>query len=330
MRRREFITLLGGAAAGWPLAARAQQPGAIRRIGVLMGWSESDPEYRARVAVFVQVLAQLGWADGRDVRIDVRWTNGDVQRAGVMAKELVALQPDVILVSTTPATAALQRETRTIPIVFAVVSDPVGAGFVVSLPRPGGNIAGFINIEAVMGGKWLELLKEVAPRLRRVGIIFNPDTAPGGVSYYLGPFEAAARSLAVEPIQARVHSDTEIETAIADLGREQAGLVVMDDSFMSIHRGTVISQAARNNVPAIFDILLFAKEGGLISYGTNTMDLFRRAATYVDRIMHGAKPGDLPVQLPTKFDLVINLKTAKALGLTIPEALLLRADEVIE
>ena len=202
MRRRAFITLFsGGALAPWifgPLAARAQQPGAMRRIGVLMGWSENDPEYRARVTAFVQVLAQSGWVEGRNIRIDVRWTNGDLERAGMLAKELVALQPDVILAGTTPVTAALQRETRTIPIVFAPVSDPVGAGFVASLARPGGNITGFINIEAAMGGKWLELLKEVAPRLRRAAIMFNPDTAPGGGSYYLGPFEAAARSLAVE------------------------------------------------------------------------------------------------------------------------------------
>jgi putative ABC transport system substrate-binding protein len=330
MRRREFITFFGGAAVAWPLSARAQQSGAVRRIGVLLGWSESDPEYRMRLDAFLQELAKSGWADGRNVRLDVRWTNGDVARAGVLAKELVALQPDVILVGTTPATAALQRETRTIPIVFAVVSDPVGAGFVASLPRPGGNITGFINIEAAMGGKWLELLKEVAPRLRRVAIMFNPDTAPGGGSYYLGAFEAAARPLAIETSQARVHSDAEIETAIAALGRQQAGLVVMDDSFTSTHRGAVISQAARSNVPTIFSPPFVAKEGGLISYGTNGLDLFRRAAGYVDRILRGAKAGDLPVELPTKFDLVINLKTAKALGLTIPEALLLRADEVIE
>jgi putative tryptophan/tyrosine transport system substrate-binding protein len=330
MKRRDFITLLGGAAAAWPLAARAQQGGTTRRIGVLMGWSENDPEYQSRIDAFVQVLAQLGWAEGRNLRVDVRWTNGDVERAGVLAKELVALQPDVILAGTTPVTAALQRETRTIPIVFAPVSDPVGAGFVASLSRPGGNITGFINVEAAMGGKWLELLKEVAPRLRRVAIMFNPNTAPGGGSYYLGPFEAAARSLAVEPTQARVHSDAEIESAIAALGREQAGLVVMDDSFMAIHRGTVTSQAARNNVPTIFSIVFAPGEGGLISYGTSSLDLFRRAATYVDRVLRGAKAGDLPVEIPTKFDLVINLKTAKALGLTIPEALLLRADEVIE
>jgi putative ABC transport system substrate-binding protein len=330
MRRRAFITLLGGVAATWPLAARAQQGGPIRRIGVLMGWSESDPEYRSRIDVLLQALAQLGWADGRNMRIDVRWTNGDVERAGVLAKELVALQPDVILAGATPTTAALQRETRTLPIVFLVVSDPVGSGFVANLPRPGGNITGFINIEAAMGGKWLELLKEVAPRLQRVAIMFNPDTAPGGGSYYLGPFEAAARSLTVEPVVARVHSDAEIEMAIAALGREQAGVVVASDSFMSIHRGTVISSAARNKVPAIMDFFNFTREGGLIAYGTNNVDLFRRAATYVDRILRGAKAGDLPVEIPTKFDLVINLKTAKALGLTIPEALLLRADEVIE
>jgi putative ABC transport system substrate-binding protein len=330
MRRREFIGLLGGAAATWPLAARAQQGGPIRRIGVLMGWSESDPEYHSRIAALVQGLAQLGWTDGRNMRIDVRWTNGDVERAGILAKELVALQPDVIVAGATPATAALQRETRTIPIVFTVVSDPVGSGFVASLPRPGGNITGFINIEAAMGGKWLELLKEVAPRLQRVAIMFNPDTAPGGGSYYLGPFEAAARSLAVEPVVARVHSDAEIESAITALGREQAGVVVASDSFMSIHRGTVILSTAHNKVPAIMDFFNFTREGGLIVYGTNNVDLFRRAATYVDRILRGAKAGDLPVEIPTKFDLVINLKTAKALGLAIHEALLLRADEVIE
>jgi putative ABC transport system substrate-binding protein len=330
MRRREVITLIGGAALAWPLAARAQQPGAMRRIGVLMGWSENDPEFRSRLAAFVQVLAQSGWAEGRNLRVDVRWTNGDVQRAGVLAKELVALQPDVILVGTTPATAALQRETRTIPIVFAIVSDPVGAGFVASLPRPGGNITGFINVEATMGGKWVELLKEIAPRLRRVAIMFNPDTAPGGGSYYLGPFEAAARSLGVEPTQARVHSDAEIESAIAALGREQAGLVMMDDSFVAVHRKTIISQAARNNVPAIFSNIYVPGEGGLISYGINSVDLFRRAAGYVDRILRGAKSADLPVQLPTKFDLIINLKTAQALGLDVPLSLQQRADEVIE
>jgi putative ABC transport system substrate-binding protein len=307
-----------------PVAARAQQPERMRRVGVLMGWSDIDPEHRARLSAFEQGLAKLGWMDGQNIRIDVRWTLGDVERARFFAKELVELRPDVILASTTPATAALQRETRTIPIVFALVSDPVGSGFVATLARPGGNITGFTNIEAAMGGKWLELLKEAAPRLKRVAIMFNPDTAPGGGSYYLGPFEAAARSLAVEPITARIHDRAEIETAIISLGREQAGLVVMDDSFMGIHRGTVIALAVRNNVPAFYDGLPFAREGGLISYGIDVLDMFRRAATYVDRIRKGERPSDLPVQAPTKFALVINLKTAKALGLTISESFLLR------
>ena len=247
------------------------------------------------------------------------------------AKELVELRPDVILAGTTPVTAALQRETSTIPIVFVLVSDPVGAGFVAGLPRPGGNITGFTNIEAAFGGKWLEMLKEIAPRVRRVAIMFNPDTAPGGGAYFLDPFEAAARSLAVEPITSRVRSDAEIEAVIASLGREQAGLVIMANSFMQVHQGTVISLAARNNVPAIgADLPIFAREGGLISYGSNFSDIFRRAAPYVDRILRGANPGDLPVQAPTKYELVINLKTAKALGLDVPLSLQQRADEVIE
>jgi putative tryptophan/tyrosine transport system substrate-binding protein len=330
IRRREFITLLGGAAAAWPLAARAQQEGRVRRVGMLIGWSENDPEYRSQIAGFVQALAQLGWADGRNIRVDARWTNGEVDRARTFAKELAELRPDVILATTTPATAAMQRETSTIPIVFAVVSDPVGAGFVVNLPRPGGNITGFTNTEAGMGGKWLELLKEVTPRLSRVAIMFNPDTAAGGGSYYMDSFQAAAKSLAVEPSTARVHSDSEIEAAIALLAREQAGLVVMSDSFMAVHRGTVISLATRSKVPTTFDQSYFPREGGLISYGIETTDLFLRAAAYVDRIFKGEMPGDLPVQLPTKFKLVINLKTAKAIGLTVPESFLLRADEVIE
>jgi putative tryptophan/tyrosine transport system substrate-binding protein len=237
----------------------------------------------------------------------------------------------VILAGATPATAAVQRETRTIPIVFAVVSDPVGAGFVVGLPRPGGNITGFTNVEAALGGKWLGMLKEIAPRVERVAIMFNPDTAPGGGAYFLGPFEAAARSPGAEPITARVRSDAEIEAAITSLGREQAGLVIMPDSFMQVHQGTVISLTASNNVPAIgADLPGFAKEGGLLSYGANFPDIFRRAAPYVDRILRGANPGDLPVQAPTKWELVINLKTAKALGLDVPVQLRQLADDVIE
>ena len=331
MRRREFITVVGGAAASWPIAARAQQPERMRRIGVLMAFDENDPKAKGWLSNFTQGLAELGWTDGRTVRMDVRWAAGSVDRMRAFAKELVQLQPDVILAGATPATAAVQRETRTIPIVFAVVSDPVGAGFVVGLPRPGGNITGFTNVEAALGGKWLGMLKEIAPRVERVAIMFNPDTAPGGGAYFLGPFEAAARSLGAEPITARVRSDAEIEAVITSLGREQAGLVIMPDSFMQVHQGTVISLTARNNVPAIgADLPGFAKEGGLLSYGANFPDIFRRAAPYVDRILRGANPGDLPVQAPTKWELVINLKTAKALSLDVPVQLRQLADDVIE
>jgi putative ABC transport system substrate-binding protein len=330
LRRREFITVLGSATA-WPFIARAQQPDRMRRIGVLMAFSESNPQYRSLMDTFVQGLARLGWVNGRNVQIDVRWAAGDVGRMRTFAKELVELQPDVIFASTTPVTAALQRETRTIPIVFVIVSDPVGAGFVAGLPRPGGNITGFINLEAAMGGKWLELLKEVAPRVKHAAIMFNPDTAPGGGQYFLGPFEAAARSMAVEPIRLPVRSEAEIEAEVGSLGRAQAGLVIMTDSFMSIHQAAIISATARNNVAAIgADLPNFAKEGGLLSYGASFPDIFRRAAPYVDRILRGANPADLPVQAPTKFELVINIKTAKALGLSMPDTLLARADEVIE
>jgi putative ABC transport system substrate-binding protein len=331
MKRREFITLLGGTAVAWPVAARAQEHERMRRIGVLMAFDENDPEPKGLLSNVTQGLAELGWIDGRTVRMEVRWAAGSVDRMRTLAKELVQLQPDVILAATTPVTAALQRETRTIPIVFAIVSDPVGAGFVEGLPRPGGNITGFINAEAAMGGKWLELLKEIAPRVRRVAIMFNPDTAPGGGAYFLGPFEAAARSLVVEPITARVRSDADIEAVTASLAREQAGLMIMSDSFMQVHQGTVISVTARNSVPAIgADLNGFAREGGLLSYGANFSDIFRRAASYVDRILRGANPADLPVQSPTKFVLVINLRTAKALGLDVPASVLARADEVIE
>jgi ABC-type uncharacterized transport system substrate-binding protein len=331
MKRRQFITMLGGAAVAWPMAARAQQPERVRRIAVLMGWSENNSEFHSWIDTFVQGLAQLGWGDSRNVQIDVRWSGGDLGRARIFAKEIVKLQPDVIFAATTPVTAALQEETRTIPIVFVIVSDPVGAGFVAGLPRPGGNITGFINVEAGMGGKWLEMLKEIAPRINWAALMFNPDTAPGGGTYFLRSFEAAAQSLAVEPIIIRVRSDAEIEAGVASLGREKAGLVVMTDAFMGNHQATVISATARNNVPAIgADLQSFAKEGGLLSYGANFPDIFRRAAPYVDRILRGANPADLPVQSPTKFELIINLRTAKALGLDVPPTLLARADEVIE
>jgi putative ABC transport system substrate-binding protein len=330
MRRRDFITLLGGAAVAWPLAAQAQQAGRMRRVGALMGWSEDNPQYRAWLAAFVQGLAHAGWVDRRDVRIDVRWTHADFDKARTFAKELVALQPDVILAGTTPVTAALLRETRTIPIVFAVVSDPVGAGFVGGLARPGGNVTGFINVEAEMGGKWLQLLREVAPRITRAAIMFNPDTAPGGGTYFLGSFEAAARSMMVEPMAAPVHSDAEIESTITSLGQENAGLVVMADSFAGVHRPTIISLAARHRLPAVYPYRFYVADGGLMSYGIDDTEPFRLAAGYVDRILRGEKPADLPVQAPTKYETVVNLKTAKTLGLEIPASVLTRADEVIE
>jgi len=330
MRRRQFILLFCGAPITWPRVARAQKPHRVRRIGVLMGLSESNPEFRGFFATFVEELTRLGWIDGRNARIEQRWTNADIKRTSVLAKELLATSPDVMMVHSTPATAALHLETSTVPIVFAFVSDPVGAGFVASLARPGGNITGFTQTEAGLGGKWLGLLKEIAPGIKRAGILFNPDTAPGGGNLFLGSIEAAARALAVEPVTMRVRNDAEIETAIAALGRERAGLVTMDDSFMGVHYRTVISSSARNNVPAIFVTEGFVRDGGLISYGADYTDLFRRAAGYVDRILRGEKPADLPVQTPTKFLTAINLKTAKALGLDVPAELLAMADEVIE
>jgi putative ABC transport system substrate-binding protein len=298
---------------------------------VLMSFDETDPEGKARLSGFTQGLSELGWTDGGNVRMEVRWTAANLDRVRMFAKELVDLQPDVILATSTPTTAALQQATRTIPIVFAGISDPVGAGFVASLPRPGGNLTGFINLEASMGGKWLELLTEVAPNVKRAAIMFNPDTAPGGGSYYLPSFEAAARKLKVEPIAARVRSVAEIETVIGSLGREPGGgLVFPTDNFMSVHRAPIILLVARNNVPAVYGFAPPAREGGLLSYGPDRVDIFRRSSSYVNRILRGAKPADLPVQLPVKFEMALNAKTAKALGLTIPQSILLRADEVIE
>jgi putative ABC transport system substrate-binding protein len=330
MKRREFIAGLGGAAA-WPLAARAQQPNRMRRIGVLLPYDESDPEPKTYLSAFVRGLAELGWTDGRDMRMDIRWAAGNVERMRIFAKELIELQPDVMLSDGTPASAALQHETRTIPIVFAPVADPVGSGFVASLPRPSGNMTGFSDGEASMAGKWLELLKEIAPGVKRAAFMFNPVTAPYIGSYFRAPFEAAARSLKVAPIAAPVHSDAEIETVITSLGREPGGgLVVMPDTFMVVHRAPIIMLAARNNVPAVYWKPVNVKDGGLLSYGPNVPDIYRRSASYVDRILRGEKPADLPVQLPIKFDTAINLKTAKALGLTVPQSILLRADDVIE
>jgi putative tryptophan/tyrosine transport system substrate-binding protein len=330
MNRRNLIAMLGSAAMG-PVAVRAQQGERVRRIGVLMGYGEADRDARVDLLAFVQGLTELGWTDGRNLRMDVRWNAGDVGQTRVAAKELVDLQPDVILAHATPQTAALQRETRTIPIVFVVVSDPVGSGFVAGLPHPGGNITGFIPWEPSMGGKWLQLLTEIAPGITRVAAIFNPDTAPYVRSVYLPSFEAAARSLGLEPIAAPVRSDAEIETVIAGLGGEARGAFVsMPDAYTFVHREPIILLAARHKVPAIYQTSFFARDGGLLSYGADEADVFRRAAPYANRILRGENPADLPIQLPTKFDMAVNLKTAKALGLTVPPSLLAIADEVIE
>ena len=314
-----------------PVDAGAQQAGAIRRIGVLMGFDERDTDANAQLSAFTKALPGLGWTESRNLRMEVRWAAGNIERARAFAKELVDSRPDVILAHTTPVTAALQRETRSIPIVFVTVSDPVGAGFIADLRRPGGNITGFINLEPTMGGKWLELLTEIAPGLKRVAAMFNPDTAPYVTSYYLPTFEGAARTFNVIPISAPVRNDAEIETVVASLGREPGGgLIVPPDSFTNVHRAGIISLAARNKVPAVFVVRASVGDGGLLSYGADEGDLFRQAALYVDRILKGERPGELPVQVPTKFEMAINLKTAKGLGLSIPELFLLRADEVIE
>jgi putative tryptophan/tyrosine transport system substrate-binding protein len=330
MRRREFITLLGGAAVLWPLLARAQQTTGMPRIGVLMGYAESDREGQANVAAFWEGLQKLGWTEGRNIRVDTRWAAAEADLIQRFVKELVALQPDLILTQNTPITAAVLQQTRTIPIIFANVSDPVGSGFVAGLPRPGGNVTGFIDMDASMGGKWLGLLKEVAPRVARVAFLFNPATAPFA-EYYVTPFKAAAASFAVEAIAAPVRDTSELESVVAGQARESdGGLIVMPEAFMNVHRAEVTSLAAHYRLPAVYPRRFFAELGGLLSYGNDQSDNFRRTATYVDRILKGEKPADLPVQVPTKFELVINLKTAKALGLTVPPMLLTSADEVIE
>jgi putative ABC transport system substrate-binding protein len=331
MQRREFITLLGGAAVAWPLVARAQQPGRMRRVGVLMAFDENDPEAKVYLSGFTQGLAELGWIDSRNLRMDVRWASGNVDRMRMSAKELLDLQRDVVLAHGTPATAAFQSEMQTIPIVFSVVSDPVGVGFVESLSHPGGNLTGFIHMEASLGGKWLELLTEIAPGVKRATIMFNPDTAPYARSYYLPSFEAAARSFKIAASVAPVHSEAEIETVLTSLGSEPGGgLVVMPDTFVESRRAHTILLAAQNNVTTVYPESVWARDGGLLSYGPNRADIIRRSATYVDRILKGERPADLPVQAPTKYELVINLKTAKALRLDIPLQLQQLADEVIE
>jgi putative tryptophan/tyrosine transport system substrate-binding protein len=331
MKRREFITLLSGAAATWPLAARAQQGERVRRVGVLSNFAESDLEAQSMVEALHQTLQELGWVEGRNLRFDHRWAAGNSTRIQAFAKALVALQPDVIVGHVTPAVAALQKETSTIPIVFIQVSDPIGAGFIANLAHPGGNITGFTTYEPSMVGKWVEMLKEMAPRVSRLAFLFNPQTAPFVTRYYQGPLESSARSLGIQASANPVHNASEIESVITALAREPGvGLIVMPDSFNIVHRERIIALAAQNKLPAISPYQFMVVEGGLMSYGVDLVDLFRRAAAYVDRILKGEKPADLPVQAPTKFALVINLKTAKALGLEVPLHLQQLADEVIE
>jgi len=327
--RRELLAALGGAAAAWPVGARAQQPERMRRIGVLTAFAEDDPEIRTRLAAFRQGLEKRGWSEARNVRIDYRFAPASAQ-AQVLAKELVALQPDVILAHSTSVTAALQRESRTIPIVFAAVADPIGSGFVASLPRPGGNITGVMQYEASVTGKWLAMLKEIAPSLVRAAFVANPKTATY-YDYYLQAAEAAALSLRIEPVLTLVENATDIERAIESFASApNGGLVLIPDVAATVHRDLVIALAARHRLPAVYFARYWVAAGGLMSYGNDFVDMFRQAASYVDRILRGDKPADLPVQAATKFETIINLKTAKALGLTVPPGLLVAADEVIE
>jgi ABC-type uncharacterized transport system substrate-binding protein len=331
IRRREFITLLGGAASSWPLVARAQHGERMRRIGVLMDTAESNTEGRARLAAFREVLRERGWIEARNIQLDVRWPVGDVRRAQLYTAELVAHAPDALFAVANAQIRPLSQQTRVIPIVFIGASDPVGAGYVESFARPGGNITGFTLFEASMAGKWLAMLKEVAPSIERVAIMVNPQTGTLGGKFYLSDFERAAAALAVEPDTAVVHNAGDIEAAIAALGsRRHSALVVAPDGFTQAYDTFIVGLAARHRVPTVFGVGNFARSGGLMSYGPDFVEVFRRAAAYVDRILRGEKPADLPVQAPTKFELVINLKTAKALGLDVPPTLLARADEVIE
>jgi len=329
MRRREFIAVLGGGAA-WPVTARAQKSGALKRVGVLMGYAEDDSEAQAYFAAFREGLQKLGWTEGRNLRIDTRWAALKVEAMQRFASEFVALEPDIVLSQITPTTAALLRQTRTIPIVFAMVADPVGSGFVTSFPRPGGNVTGFVTSDGSLGGKWLELLKEVVPRINHVAILFNPVAATFA-DYYLNPFKVAAASLAIEAISAPVRDISELAIAVAAQARQpNGGLVVIPDSFTDPHRAEITALAAQHRVPAVYPYRFYAELGGLLSYGVDLTDNFRRAATYVDQILKGTKPSELPVQAPVKFELVINLETAKTLGLDVPLQLQQRADTVIE
>jgi putative ABC transport system substrate-binding protein len=327
MRRREFIAGLGGAAA-WPLVARAQQGDRVRRIGVLMPYAADDPEIKSRLTVFRQGLEQLGWSD-RNIHVDFRFAAGSNDRFLPLAQELVTLQPDVIVGVTTPVAATLQRETRAIPIVFTSVSDPIGAGFVASLAHPGGNLTGVLLYEAGIVGKWLEMLKEIAPRLTRVALLGNPKTTP--FHYFYRAAEAAAPSLAIELVPTIVENAADIERAIESFAAApNGGLAVLPDTTTLVHRDLVVALAARNSLPAVYPLRVFVDAGGLMAYSIYVSDTYRLVATYVDRILRGTKPADLPVQAPTKYEPILNLKTAKSLRMQVPPLLLVRVDEVIE
>jgi putative tryptophan/tyrosine transport system substrate-binding protein len=330
MRRREFITLLAGAIARPMGPAIAQPSDRMRRIAMLSGFAAGDPEAQARVAVLQQGLSELGWSEGRNVSMDFRWSTGPAEEMRAFAKELIELKADVIVGMTTPAVTALVNETKTIPIVFVNIVDPLGRGFISNLARPGGNVTGFLNFEFSMGGKWLETLNRVAPAVKRVALIFNPDVAPFA-QYFVRVAEAAAPSFDMQLVAVEVRGDRELERAVAEFAAKPAGgLVFLPDAFTVGHRDVIVALAARHRLPAVYPMRVFAASGGLISDGGDPIDLFRRAASYVDRILKGANPGDLPVQTPAKFELVINLKTAQALGLDVPPTLIARADEVIE
>ena len=329
MRRREFIAMLGGAAASWPLGARAQQSNRLRLVGVLFAMAPSDPEAEMRVQAFETGLRELGWVEGRNMRLEYRWAPRDPSHLLSQASELVGLGPDVILATSTPVVAAL-RQGNPLPIVFVQVVDPIGNGFVPNLARPGGYLTGFTSFEFTVGSKWLEALKHVAPAVRHVALIFNPDTAPFAHLFWQ-PVVEAAPAFDVEPIQTPVRDAGEIKHAIETFARgANGGLMVLPDVSTTNYRDLIIALAARHRLPAVYPFRYFAASGGLMSYGSDLADVYRRAASYVDRILKGAAPGDLPVQAPSKFELVINLKTANALGLTVPPLWLGRADEVIE
>ena len=329
MRRREFVILLGGsAAAAWPLAAHAQQSNRLRVVGVLLAMAPDDPEAQLRVKAFEAGLRELGWTEGRNLRLEYRGAAGDAALLRKQATELVGLAPDLILATSTPVLAALRQE-NPLPIVFVQVTDPIGSGFVPNLARPGGSLTGFTSFEFTIGSKWLEALKHVAPAVTRVALIFNPDTAPFAHMFWQ-PVEDAAPSFDVEPMQAPVRDIGEIERTVAAFARQNGGLMVLPDVSTTNHRDLIIALAARHRLPAVYPYRYFATSGGLMSYGSDLADVYRRAASYVDRILKGAVPGDLPVQAPAKFEFVINLKTANALGLTVPPLWLGRADEVIE